>query len=118
MTTTRRSDRARRPAAVLWDMDGTLVDTEPYWIECEFELVEAHGGTWSHEHAHAIVGSDLHESGRYIRDHGGVDLPIDEIVNQLLDGVIARVRRARAVATRGAGPAGRNCAPKAFPARW
>jgi len=46
MTSTSRSDRARRrPAAVLWDMDGTLVDTEPYWIECEFELVEAHGGT-------------------------------------------------------------------------
>ncbi|HZY09185.1 MAG TPA: HAD family phosphatase, partial [Ilumatobacteraceae bacterium] len=94
MTSTSRSDRARRrPAAVLWDMDGTLVDTEPYWIECEFELVEAHGGAWSMEHAHAIVGSDLHESGRYIREHGGVDLPIDEIVNQLMDGVIARVRR-------------------------
>jgi beta-phosphoglucomutase-like phosphatase (HAD superfamily)/spore germination protein YaaH len=74
-------------------MDGTLVDTEPYWIDCEFELVEAHGGTWSQEHAHAIVGSDLNESGRYIRDHGGVDLPIDEIVNQLLDGVIGRVRQ-------------------------
>jgi HAD superfamily hydrolase (TIGR01509 family) len=84
---------ARRPAAVLWDLDGTLVDTEPYWIECEFELVEAHGGTWSDEHAHAIVGSDLRESARYIRAHGDVDLPIDEIVNQLLDGVIARVRR-------------------------
>ena len=84
---------ARRPAAVLWDLDGTLVDTEPYWIECEYELVEAHGGTWSEEHAHAIVGSDLRESARYIREHGDVDLPIDEIVNQLLDGVIARVRR-------------------------
>ncbi|MEP7203471.1 MAG: HAD-IA family hydrolase [Ilumatobacteraceae bacterium] len=94
MTSTLRSDRTRvRPAAVLWDMDGTLVDTEPYWIECEFELVEAHGGTWSYDHAHAIVGSDLMESARYIREHGGVDLPAGEIVNQLLDGVIARVRR-------------------------
>jgi HAD superfamily hydrolase (TIGR01509 family) len=84
---------SRRPAAVLWDLDGTLVDTEPYWIECEYELVEAHGGTWSDEHALAIVGADLRESARYIREHGQVDLPIDEIVNQLLDGVIARVRR-------------------------
>lgn len=93
MTSNRPFHRAPgRPAAVLWDMDGTLVDTEPYWMDCEFELVEAHGGTWSQEHARAIVGSDLHESGRYIRQYGHVDLPVDEIVNRLLDGVIARAR--------------------------
>ena len=74
-------------------MDGTLVDTEPYWMDCEFELVEAHGGTWSQEHAFAIVGKDLRDSGRYIQEHGGVHLPVDEIVNRLLDGVIARVRQ-------------------------
>ena len=33
------------PAAVLWDMDGTLVDTEPYWIAAEHAIVEEHGGT-------------------------------------------------------------------------
>ena len=28
---------------MLWDMDGTLVDTEPYWIATEFELAERYG---------------------------------------------------------------------------
>ncbi len=35
------------PAAVLWDMDGTLVDSEPYWIAAEHELVARYGGQWS-----------------------------------------------------------------------
>ena len=81
------------PRAVLWDMDGTLVDTEPYWIECEYELVERFGnGAWTDDHAHALVGFDLRDSARYIQQHGAVDLDVDEIVNRLLDGVIARVR--------------------------
>jgi HAD superfamily hydrolase (TIGR01509 family) len=80
------------PAAVLWDMDGTLVDTEPYWIDAEFEIVEMHGGTWSHDHAKALVGSDLLDSGAYIREHGGVDRTPTEIVEMLLDRVVARVR--------------------------
>jgi HAD superfamily hydrolase (TIGR01509 family) len=72
-------------------MDGTLVDTEPYWIETEFELAEKYGGTWSTEHALELVGSDLIESGRYIREHMGIDLEPSEIVEQLLDSVVARV---------------------------
>jgi len=79
------------PAAVLWDMDGTLVDTEPYWIAEEFALVEAHGGTWSNEHAHALVGNDLIVSATYIRRHGGVDLEPEQIVDLLLDGVVRRI---------------------------
>lgn len=81
------------PDAVLWDMDGTLVDTEPYWIESEFELVELHGGTWSTEHALNLVGNDLIDSGRYIREHGGVDLEPADIVEELLDRVVARVEK-------------------------
>jgi len=81
------------PAAVLWDLDGTLVDTEPYWIEAEFELVEEHGGSWSHEHALNLVGSDLLDSGRYIREHADIDVEPAQIVEQLLDKVVARVQR-------------------------
>lgn len=73
-------------------MDGTLVDTEPYWIETEFALVAEFGGSWSMEHALNLVGNDLLVSGQYIREHGGVDLPAPEIVERLLDGVIARVK--------------------------
>jgi len=79
--------------AVLWDMDGTLVDTEPYWIDAEYALVERFGGTWSTDHAHALVGNDLMTTGRYIRQHGGVDLSPEQIVEELLDGVVAQVRR-------------------------
>ena len=82
------------PAAVLWDMDGTLVDTEPYWMETEFELAERYGGTWSREHALNLVGNDLLVSGRYIRDRMGIDRTPEQIVEELLDGVVARVQRA------------------------
>jgi HAD superfamily hydrolase (TIGR01509 family) len=80
-------------SAVLWDMDGTLVDTEPYWIEVEYALVAEFGGTWSQEHALNLVGNDLLVSGEYLREHGGVDLPPAVIVDRLLDGVIERIRR-------------------------
>lgn len=80
------------PSAVLWDMDGTLVDTEPYWIECEYALVDSFGGTWSDEHAHAQVGNDLIDTGRSLVA-AGVRLDPVEVVERLLDGVVERVRR-------------------------
>jgi len=81
------------PAAVLWDMDGTLVDTEPCWIEAEYAMAERWGGTWSREHALNLVGNDLLVSGRYIREHMGIDRTPEEIVDELLDGVVAQVSR-------------------------
>ena len=80
------------PVAVLWDMDGTLVDTEPYWIAAEFDIVEKHGGVWSREHAKALVGADLLDAGEYIRRHGGVDRTPHEIVEMLLDRVVEKIR--------------------------
>ncbi len=79
------------PNAVLWDMDGTLVDTEPYWMEREFALAEKYGGTWSHEHGLAVVGGDLIESATYMRKHMGIDRSPLQIVEELLDGVVEMV---------------------------
>jgi HAD superfamily hydrolase (TIGR01509 family) len=81
------------PAAVLWDMDGTLVDTEPYWIETEFELAEQYGATWSREDALRLVGNDLVTSGRYIKQRMNLEQTPEEIVELLLDGVVARVQQ-------------------------
>ena len=60
----------------------------------EFALAERHGATWSTEHALNLVGNDLLTSGRYIREHMGLELSPEEIVEELLDGVVARVREA------------------------
>jgi HAD superfamily hydrolase (TIGR01509 family) len=79
--------------AVLFDMDGTLVDTEPYWIEAEYRLVAEFGGRWTDEHAHALVGNALIVSAEYLRDIGGVRLEPPVIVERLLDEVIASVER-------------------------
>ena len=79
------------PAAVLWDMDGTLVDTEPYWIAEERALVELHGGVWTDEHAYQLVGNDLMVSAQYIIDHAPVPLTPVEVVHELLGGVVRRV---------------------------
>ena len=77
--------------AVLWDMDGTLVDTEPYWIATEQAMAEKYGATWTHADALHLVGSDLIDSGRYIKQVMGLDLSPEEIVEELLDGVVAKV---------------------------
>ncbi len=78
--------------AVLWDMDGTIVDTEPYWIAAEHALVEAHGGAWSHEQAMQLVGQSLTFSAGLLQQ-AGVDLEIREIIDTLTTEVVANVRQ-------------------------
>ncbi len=79
------------PAAVLWDMDGTLVDTEPYWIRAEHELVERFGGRWSDELAHELVGNPLLVSADFIIERSPVTLTPHEVVDELMSSVIAQV---------------------------
>lgn len=83
-----RSDTgsADLPAAVLWDMDGTLVDTEPYWMASEVELVHSFGGTWTHDDGLLLVGLGLWNSAEILRSRG-VAMEPDEIVHWLTDRV-------------------------------
>ncbi len=78
---------------MLWVMDGTLVDTEPYWMATEREIAAAHGVDWTHEDAMFLVGSDLIDSGRYIKQRLNSEHSAEEIVELLNGGVIEKVRQ-------------------------
>jgi HAD superfamily hydrolase (TIGR01509 family) len=78
------------PSAVLWDMDGTLVDTEPFWFAAETELVGRFGGTWTHDQALSLVGSGLRDGARVLQQHG-VGMTVDEIVDWQTDFVTERL---------------------------
>ncbi|QBR75470.1 HAD family hydrolase [Microbacterium sediminis] len=79
------------PQAVLWDMDGTLVDSEPYWIAAETELIASYGGTWTHEDAMQLIGLGLFDSAAIIQARG-VDMTPEEIVDHLTAQVVHRLR--------------------------
>ncbi len=80
------------PAAVLWDMDGTIIDTEPHWMEAETQLILQYGGTWSHDEALALVGQGLWHSARVLQSRG-VTLSENEIIEHLTGIVLEKLRR-------------------------
>ncbi|MCM3521538.1 HAD family phosphatase [Curtobacterium sp. P97] len=79
------------PAAVLWDMDGTIIDTEPIWQQSQVELTDRYGAEWSHEDGLSLVGSGLERSGEILRDRG-VDMEVEEIVLWMTDYVTQRLQ--------------------------
>ncbi len=64
-------------------MDGTLIDSEPYWIGAETDLAAQWGIEWTHDDGLQLVGNPLPVSAQVLRGRG-VDLPGDEIVAYLL----------------------------------
>jgi HAD superfamily hydrolase (TIGR01509 family) len=79
-------------AAVLWDLDGTIVDTEPLWMAAEHELAVQHGGVWTEEDALELVGNSLITSGEYIRTKLGIDLTAEEVVDYLVERLVTSLR--------------------------
>lgn len=70
------------PAAVFFDHDGTLVDTEPLWARAKTELAEEFGKTWTEEDTLVCLGRPMSET--VDRLHAiGIDLPSDQLMERL-----------------------------------
>jgi HAD superfamily hydrolase (TIGR01509 family) len=77
--------------AVLFDMDGLLVDSEPLWTVGEIELAEHLGGTWSDELKAAIIGTRLDTAIRTILEWYDVargSAEVDAAMTFLLDRMV------------------------------
>ncbi len=79
------------PAAVLWDMDGTLVDSEHHWMASEKALAEANNATWTEQDGHDLIGNSLYESSKIIKAKIGSEMDTEAIVQHLTDSVVARL---------------------------
>ena len=70
------------PAAILFDHDGTLVDTEPVWAAAKVALASEFGGTWTEQDTLDCLGLSMQFTLDRLRERG-VNLP-DEEINSLL----------------------------------
>lgn len=59
------------PAAVLWDMDGTLVDSEKLWDVALYETAEAMGTKLSEAQRSTLVGSNMDATATYLLEVAG-----------------------------------------------
>jgi HAD superfamily hydrolase (TIGR01509 family) len=67
------------PEAVVFDLDGVLVDSETAWDEARRDLVRERGGTWRPEATRAMMGMSSVEWSRYLRDELGVAMAPEAI---------------------------------------
>ena len=81
------------PKAVLWDMDGTLVDSEPYWLLSESALAKDYGKVWTQESGNYLIGKSLYESSAFLKDHLDIkDLSAQQIIDRLTDSVLSKLQ--------------------------
>ncbi|MFC7406809.1 HAD family hydrolase [Georgenia alba] len=78
------------PEAVLWDMDGTLVSTEPYWMAAEIALAARHGASWSEEQALELVGKDLVAGAAIYQARTGIGGAPEDVAAELQAAVMER----------------------------
>jgi HAD superfamily hydrolase (TIGR01509 family) len=72
-------------AAVIFDLDGVLVDSEQLWDDARRELVREHGETWRLDATRAMMGMSSLEWSRYMHDELRVDMAPEEISTSVVE---------------------------------
>jgi HAD superfamily hydrolase (TIGR01509 family) len=65
--------------AVVFDLDGVLIDSEHVWDEARQGLAEERGGRWSENASRDMMGMSSLEWSRYMREEVGIAEPPEEI---------------------------------------
>lgn len=73
--------------AVVFDLDGVLIESDRVWASVRRSLVAEWGGRWSDAAYRDLMGMNSSESARYMRDELGVMLSAEAIDAAVVDGV-------------------------------
>lgn len=90
--TTRPTPPFPLPSALLLDMDGTCIDSEPIWEHVERTYVNAHGAELKAEHRRRMIGAPMWMTTQIIAEISGVDHEPEELETTLVHGVAERLR--------------------------
>jgi HAD superfamily hydrolase (TIGR01509 family) len=78
--------------AVVFDLDGVLIDSEPVWERVRRELVAERGGHWAPDAQRKLMGMSTPEWARYLSEDLGVGLPADQVAALVTDRMAASYR--------------------------
>jgi HAD superfamily hydrolase (TIGR01509 family) len=107
------SDRGGGVDAIVFDLDGVIVDSEIWWDEARRDFAAARGRNWTEEDRVAVMGANSRQWSRTMRRRLGIDDAEGLIERAIVDAVVARYRREGAPRIDGAVEAVRRIA-----ARW